>query len=282
MNDKPVLIIGSNGKTGIRVEQRLNTLGVPTRGVSRRTTPAFDWTDRSTWAGAIDGVGAMYVTYQPDLAIPEAEGDMQHLLALAKAEGVEHVILLSGRGEEGARNAEVVLETCGIDWNIIRASWFAQNFSESFMLGGILTGHLRLPAGEVPEPFIDIDDIADVAVAAFMEPGLRNRLFEVSGPEALTFAQCVATIARATGSEISYSEVPMPDFLAALAEDDVPAGIREALEFLFSEVLDGRNSVPATGVQEALGRPATDFATFAAKTAAAGAWHPETAAKVSV
>ena len=179
MKNSPILIIGKNGKTGARVNQRLQALGYATRAVSRSTTPSFDWEDRSTWRNAIAGARAAYVTYQPDLAVPNAEADMKAFMQFAAEAELGHVVLLSGRGEEGAERAEEILKDGGISWNIVRASWFAQNFSESFMLEGILAGELVLPAADTVEPFIDVDDIADVAVAAITHPGLRNKLFEV-------------------------------------------------------------------------------------------------------
>jgi uncharacterized protein YbjT (DUF2867 family) len=199
MKQSPILIIGKNGKTGFRVNQRLQALGYATRPVSRSTIPSFDWENSATWRSAIEGTRAAYVTYQPDLAVPNAEPAIKEFVRVAADAGLEHIVLLSGRGEEGAQRAEQVLKTSGISWNIVRASWFAQNFSESFMLEGILAGELVLPAGDIVEPFIDIDDIAEVAVAALTEPDLRNKLFEVTGPRAMTFAQCIEELSEAIG-----------------------------------------------------------------------------------
>ena len=161
MKKAPILIIGKNGKTGMRVNQRLQTLGYATRPVSRSTTPSFDWENSTTWLPSIEGITSAYVTYQPDLAVPVAESTIRKFLRVAADAGLEHIVLLSGRGEEGAQRAEEALKSSGISWNIVRASWFCQNFSESFMLEGILAGELVLPAKDTVEPFIDADDIAD-------------------------------------------------------------------------------------------------------------------------
>ena len=126
-------------------------------------------------------------------------------MRVAAEAGLEHIVLLSGRGEEGAERAEEILKASGLSWNIVRASWFCQNFSESFMLEGILEGELVLPAGDTVEPFIDADDIADVAVAALTEPRHRNKLFEVTGPRALTFAQCIQEMSEALGRPLKYT-----------------------------------------------------------------------------
>ena len=223
MHTSPILIIGKNAKTGWRVERRLQDLGYATRAVSRSTSPAFDWQDRDTWRAAMAGTRAAYVTFHPDLAIPAAEQSIRDFTALAVELGLEHLVLLSGRGEDGARRAERVVEECGLDWNVVRASWFMQNFSENFMIEGILGGELMLPAGDVVEPFVDVDDIADVAVAALTRPQLRNRVFEVSGPRAMTFAECVAAISEAVGYPVSYTQVPIDEFIGGMREQ-APGG----------------------------------------------------------
>jgi uncharacterized protein YbjT (DUF2867 family) len=272
MQHSPILIIGKNAKTGLRVDQRLQALGYTTRAVSRSTSPAFDWEDPDTWRAAIEGTESAYVTFYPDLAIPTAEQTIRDFVALAKDAGLRHVVLLSGRGEAGAQRAEAVLESSGIDWNVVRANWFMQNFSEGFMIEGIMNGELVLPAGQIVEPFIDVDDIADVAVAALTRPELCNRLFEVSGPRALTFEQCAAEISQAVGYPVSYTQVPIDDFIKVLHDQGVPDDVLWLMRELFTVVFDGRNSSPTSGVEEALGRPATDFGEYLQKVMATGAW----------
>lgn len=272
MQDSPILIIGKNAKTGWRVDRRLKALDYPTRAVSRSTSPAFDWEDQDTWRAAMAGTRAAYITFHPDLAIPSAEQSIRDFVALAAELGLEHLVLLSGRGEDGARRAERVLEESGLDWNVVRANWFMQNFSENFMIEGILNGELMLPAGDTVEPFVDVDDIAEVAVATLTRPELRNRVFEVSGPRAMTFAESVAAISRVTGYPVKYTQIPIDAFIDGLrnqgADDDLLWLMRE----LFTVVFDGRNSKPTSGVEEALGRPATDFDEYLRKVMATGAW----------
>ena len=272
MTEQPILIVGANGKTGARVQRRLSAAGIPTRGVSRSTTPAFDWEDPSGWPEALAGVRAAYLTYHPDLSVPQAEGAIRTFAELAKQAGVEHLVLLSGRGEDGAQRAEAMLRSSGLAWNVVQASWFAQNFSENFMLDGVLAGELILPDCAAQEPFVDVDDIADVAVAALLEPGLRNRLFEVTGPELLTFEDCIQAINAVTDHPVRLTQLPLPDYLSALREAGVEPALVELLEELFTVLFDGRNAHTANGVYEALGRPATDFKTYAAKAAASGVW----------
>lgn len=274
MKQSPILIIGKYGKTGARVNQRLQALGYATRPVSRSTIPAFDWEQPATWRSAIAGTRAAYVTYQPDLAVPGAEATIKAFVRVAADAGLEHIVLLSGRGEAGAERAEQILMHSGMTWNVVRASWFAQNFSESFMLDGILAGELVLPAGDTVEPFIDADDIADVAVAALTEAGHRNKLFEVSGPRALSFAECIQEIAAAIGQPLKYTQVPVDAYIDALQEQGMPEDMQWLLRELFTVVFDGRNSKVMPGVEQALGRPATDFSSYVQKAVASGVWDP--------
>lgn len=274
MKQSPILIIGKNGKTGTRVNQRLQTLGYETRAVSRSTSPTFDWEKPETWRSAIEGMQKAYVTYQPDLAVPNAEATIKEFLAIAIDAGLEHIVLLSGRGEEGAQRAEEVLKNSGLSWNIVRASWFAQNFSESFMLEGILAGELVLPAGDIPEPFIDVDDIADVVVATLTEPRHRNKLFEVTGPRVMTFSQCMDEISEAVGHSVKFTSIPVDVYIDALNEQSMPEEMQWLLRELFTVVFDGRNCKVMSGVEEALGRPATDFKTYVQKAIKSGVWNP--------
>jgi uncharacterized protein YbjT (DUF2867 family) len=265
-----VLVLGATGKTGRRVVERLRRREVPVRLGSRSEQPPFDWDDASTWTPALEGVSAVYVSYFPDLAVPGAPETVGALTEQAQRSGVQRVVLLSGRGEEEAQRSEQVVAEAGIDWTVVRCSWFNQNFSEGYLLDPILSGEVALPAGDVPEPFVDAEDIADVAVAALTEDGHSGEVYELTGPRMLTFAEAIAEVGRATGRELSYVQVSMDEYAAAAAELDMPDDVVWLIRYLFSEVLDGRNAKLADGLQRALGREPRDFADFAREAAATG------------
>ena len=271
-NERPILVVGGTGKTGRRVAARLMARGLPVRIGSRRGQPPFDWNDRTTWAPAVEGTGAVYITYQPDLAVPGAVEAVRHFAQMALAAGARRLVLLSGRGEEEAERAEQALIESGADWTIIRASWFAQNFSESFLLDAVLSGEVALPVDGVKEPFVDAEDIADVAVAALTEEGHSGKLYEVTGPRLMTFAEAVQEIAAAGGREIRFREMPATDYAALLEHHGVPADYIALVMYLFTTVLDGRNESLTDGVQQALSRPPRDFAQYVRETAANGVW----------
>lgn len=271
-NNDLTLITGGNGKTGRRLAERMIAAGRPVRIGSRSATPAFDWKDRSTWAGALDGVSAVYVAFQPDLSVPGALETVTAFHAQALAAGARKLVLLSGRGEVEAEEAEQALRATGADWTILRASWFSQNFSEAHFLEPLQAGELALPVGPVPEPFIDVEDIADVAFAALTQPGHSHKLYELTGPRALTFAEVVSEIADATGREIAFAAIPAEDYRAALEEAQLPADERNLVLYLLTTILDGRNTPVAHGVREALGREPRDFSEYVRQTAATGVW----------
>src|ERR687890_52266 len=213
---KTTLVLGGTGKTGRRVVERLRTLGLPARVGSRSGEPPFDWEDHTTWVPALRSVGSVYITYYPDLAVPGSVEAVRSFAKLAVENGVRRLVLLSGRGEPEAERAELALREvvdakAGAEWTILRSTWFMQNFSEDYMLEHVLSGEIRLPAGDVPTPFLDADDIADVAVTL--------------------------------------------------------------LTYLFSEVVDGRNTNTTDGVQRALGREPKDFADYARDAATSGVWN---------
>ena len=272
MRQDLTLVLGGTGKTGRRVAERLWARGVPTRLGSRAAGPPFDWDDRATWAPALAGVGTAYVSYYPDLAVPGARDAVGALAEQSVAAGVGRLVLLSGRGEEEAQGAERALAGAGAEWTVVRASWFAQNFDEGYLLEPIIDGGVALPVGDVPEPFVDADDIADVAVAALTEDGHAGQVYEVTGPRALTFAEAIEEIGRASGRRLRFEQVPMEAYGIAMAEAGVPAEIIGLMRYLFTEVLDGRNVATADGVRRALGREPRDFRDYARRAAATGVW----------
>lgn len=273
IHEKPILILGGTGKTGRRIAEQLTARGLPARIGSRSATPAFDWNDRSTWEPVLEGVRAVYVSYYPDLTIPGAKDAIEALAKLAIDMGIRRLVLLSGRGEEEAQATEAALMALGADLTIVRASWFMQNFSEGAFLDDILVGELALPVGAVGEPFVDAEDIADVAVAALTEDRHIGQTYELTGPRLLTFAEAVGEIAAATGREVRCVQITPEEFRAGIAAAGLPDDLVWLLDELFTHVLDGRNEYLSDGVQRALGRPPRDFSDYVRKTAARGIWN---------
>src|SRR5918998_1894276 len=277
LGTKATLVLGGTGKTGRRVAQQLKARGMPTQVGSRSGEPPFDWEDEATWAPVLQNVESVYISYYPDLAVQGAVAAVRSFAELAVESGVRRLVLLSGRGEPEAERAELALREvvdakAGAEWTILRSTWFMQNFSEDYMLEHVLSGEIRLPAGDVPTPFLDADDIADVAVAALTDDRHAGQLYELTGPRSLTFAEAAAEIAETTGREIRYVPVSLEEHAAEITEHGVPAEVVEPLTYLFSEVVDGRNANTTDGVRRALGREGRDFADYAREAASTGVW----------
>lgn len=267
------LVTGGTGKTGSRIVNRLTQMDWPVRVGSRSANIPFDWYNPDTWAPALKDIQSVYICFQPDLAVPGATKIIRAFTQQAAKQGIRHVVLLSGRGEQEAQDCEQIVMQCGINWTIVRASWFSQNFSEGYLLEPIQAGHVALPAADTGEPFVDTDDIADVAVAALTQAGHYGQLYEVTGPKMYSFAEAIAEIAKATGRSIQYEYMPIADYTAVMEQYEVPADVIALLGYLFTEVLDGRNASVTGDIERVLGRPAKDFATYAKETAATGIWN---------
>ncbi|MEP4196833.1 MAG: NmrA family NAD(P)-binding protein [Aliishimia sp.] len=271
MQPNPILIIGATGKTGSRVAVRLEKKGFAIRRGSRGADIPFDWDAPETWKPALSGVSKAYVTYFPDLAFPGAVEKLEAFVSVATEIGLAHIVLLSGRGEHFASMGEDVVRNSGLPFTIVRAAWFAQNFSEGYLRDPILGGVLPMPGGDIAEPIIDIDDIADVVVAALTQEGHLGKRYEVSGSRLMTFAEMSEVLSTTLGRQIQYIPISFEEFhtnVAASGDDFVA----DVFTKIARETLDGRNAYVADGVEEALCRKPRDFADFAAGAASQGIW----------
>ena len=265
MSNTQYLVIGATGKTGKRVTARLVAANKPVKAASRTGDVRFDWQDKSNWPEVFGNVKAVYVTYFPDLAMPGAQEDISTLCTLARQQQVEHITLLSGRGEEEAQACEQIVVSCGLSWTIVRASWFMQNFSEGLFAQFLLSGDVSLPVGDVKEPFVDVDDIADIVFDSMISEKHQNRLYEVTGATLYSFAELVALFNRVLGRDVKFTTISANAFSNNLTRLGVDQGTISMLDYLFTEVLDGRNEKRAKGVQQALGREPTSFEAFLRK-----------------
>lgn len=274
MTQEQILVLGATGKTGRRVADKLSKMGKSVRLGSRSAAPAFDWGNPEGWANTLKGISKVYITYQPDLAVPAAFDAITGFTKEAIKAGVQHIVILSGRGEEEAQRCEEIVMQSGVDWTVVRCDWFNQNFSESFFMEPILAGHVAVPRTATHVPYVDVDDIADVVVASLTEEGHAGKEHELTGPDLLTFGEVVEAISKATGREIQLHPISLEEYAAMLKEHGVPEDYRWLINYLFTHVLDGRNSSITKGIEEVLGRKPKSFAQYALETAATGVWNP--------
>ncbi|QFT99901.1 NAD(P)H azoreductase (plasmid) [Roseovarius sp. THAF8] len=267
-----VLVIGATGKTGRRVADRLKARGVPVREATRRSAIPFDWEDPDTWGEALSDIDAAYVAYSPDLAVPSAQGVIRDFVAAAEKAGLRRIVLLSERNEARAQACEKLLMESSLEWTILRPSWFMQNFSEGGFLDSVMSGEVSAPDSGAPEPWVDLEDVADVAVAALLEDGHKGEIYEITGPELLTWPQAVARIAKASGLDVRYRTITPAKFESTLVEAGFPAQDASFVASLVAEILDGKNASTADGLQRAIGRSPRNFAEFARDAQARGCW----------
>lgn len=273
---KKILVLGSSGKTGRRVATRLeNNPEVEIRLGSRNEKIPFDWENSQTWENVLKDIDTVYITFQPDLAVPFAAEAIENFTKLATKNGVQKIVLLSGRGEKEAQVCEEIVKENAKYWTIVRASWFNQNFSESFFLDPILYGIVALPRAEALEPFTDADDIADVVTTALLNDSHNGKTYELTGPRLLTFKQAVNEIAEASGRNITFQSLSLEEYTQMLREYQVPEDHIWLVNYLFEQVLDGRNSNITQDIENVLGRKAKDFSTYAKETAKTGIWNPK-------
>jgi uncharacterized protein YbjT (DUF2867 family) len=276
------LVLGGTGKTGTRLTRLLVAAGTTARPGSR--TPSapstgaqpvrFDWDDDGTWGRALDNVTGVY------LVPPALRMDHPPLLARlaeeAVAAGVRRLVLLSARGvDAGPDNPLIdaeraVAAVAGDRLTIIRPSWFMQNFTESFFAPGIASGTLVAPTADGAMPFIDAEDIAAVAAAALTSDGHGGCIYELSGPQALTFAEVAAVLSKHVGHEVRHVDLPLAEWIAAAESNRLPAAYAGMLGALFGVIRDGHDAHLSTGVQEALGRPPTSLSEWAQRAAEDG------------
>ena len=271
MSEK-ILVIGSAGKTGSRVFSRLQNNNLDVRPASRTSKMPFDWYDDTSWVNALEEISKVYITFQPDLAMPSSEAIIFNFAKTAKRAGVEKLVLLSGRGEAEAIACENVIRNSGMAWSIVRASFFMQNFSEGFWADGIASKEFVIPQVKVKEPFVDVDDIADVVVEALMDSKHDGKIYELTGPELLSFDEAISKLSLALKSRIQLIQVSMEEYANILKEQQVPGDLIWLITYLFTVVLDGRNESVKNDIELVLNRKPSSFDNYIQKSIKAGVW----------
>ncbi|WP_433782381.1 NAD(P)H-binding protein [Actinomycetospora sp. CA-101289] len=276
MTEHPTLVLGATGKTGRRVAARLRLRGTDVRAASRSSATRFDWSDPAGWDAALEGVTAVYVVP------PSVPGPVHGFVARAEAAGVKQLVLLSGHGADtwgdspfgrDMRSAEDAVRGSTLDWTVLRASNFAQNFDEELWHGPLLAGELTLPAGAVGEPFVDLEDLADAVVAVLADPGRHaGRVHELTGPRSIPFPEAVALISRASGRPMAYRQITPAEYTGALVEQGVGEEDAHHVTEMFALMDRGLIAATTDGIATVLGRPPRTFEDYVVRAAAAGAW----------
>lgn len=275
MNATATLVLGATGKTGRRVLARLRLLGTPVRAASRSSEVRFDWAQPTSWPAALRDVAAVYVVP------PSVPGPVHAFVAQAEAAGVQRLVLLSGHGADvwgdttfglDMRSAEEAVCGSALDWIVLRSANFNQNFDEENFHAPLVSGELALPAGDVPEPFIDIDDVADAATTVLTEDRHAGRIYELTGPRAITFSEAVELIGRASGRRLTYRRISFEEYAKTLVAQGLSEDDGHNLAEMF--VMRERGVIAATtdDLATLLGRAPRTFEDYVVRTAADGTW----------
>lgn len=275
MNHNTILVLGATGKTGRRVTARLRLLGVQVRPVSRSSAISFDWSDPASWDAALDGASSAYL-------VPPAEvGPVDHFIDRAQAAGLRRVALLSGRAADSwgdstfgldMRAAERAVRASSLDWTIVRSSNFNQNFSEELFLEPLVRGELAAPPGKVPEPFVDIDDVAAVVAEVLTTSGHAGKTYELTGPRGVTFSEAVDLIAAASGRTITYRQITPSRYADTLTEQGLSRADADTIAQMYVLMERGLISETTDDIRRVLGRAPATFEDYVVRTAADGRW----------
>ena len=274
MTTENILVIGGTGKTGSRVAQQLKEKGHNVKITSRTTSPTFDWEKPETYAAALQNIDRAYIVYYPDLAVPGSREAITRLTEEALKAGVEKVVLLSGKGETEAEACEQIVANSGLNYTLVRASWFNQNFSEGAFLDFVLNGFVALPMPNAEIPFVDANDIADVVATVLLDDNYNGQTITVTGPEKKTFKELVEIMANVTGKPIQYVPITIDEFKNGMREAGLPDSYVWLFGYLFKEVLGNPdNQEVSDDIEGVISRKATSFETYAKTTAATGVWN---------
>lgn len=270
------LVLGATGRTGRRIAARLRLHGTPVRAASRSSRLRFDWSEPDGWNTVLRDVDVAYVVPPP---VP---GPVHEFVVRAGAAGVQRLVLLSGRGADSwggsafgrhMRSAEEAVRGSSLGWTVLRASNFAQNFDEDVFHAPLVAGTLALPAGDVPEPFVDVEDLADAAVAVMTEGDRHTgRVYELSGPRSLTFTEAVELISRASGRPLTYRRITRDEYVSSLTGQGLSRHDADDIAAMFALMESGLLSGTTDELASVLGRAPRTFEEYVVRAAAAGAW----------
>ncbi|MBY8289663.1 SDR family oxidoreductase [Vibrio fluvialis] len=242
-----VLVLGASGHVGQPLVAELLAKGEKVKAASRSGQAfgaaegvVFDFADPTTFDAAFDGVDRAYVMLPGGYV--ESKALLEPVIQAAAERNVK-VVFQSVLGVDADdsipyRQVEIALENSGVPYVILRPNWFADNF-HTYWKAGIDQGVIGVPAGEGKSSFIDVRDIASSAAAALTTNRFDNQAFNLTGPEALSYAQAAQKISAALGKPVAYQAMEEGAFCDLLKSVGVPADYAEFLTSIFYPVREG-------------------------------------------
>jgi uncharacterized protein YbjT (DUF2867 family) len=272
-----ILVLGATGNVGSPLVKALQARGRAVRAASRSGKPVegaegvvFDFANPAAAGPAFAGVDAAYVLLPTGYV--DSKGLLMPVIEAAAAAKVK-VVFQSVLGVDADdsipyRQVEIALEQSGVPYVILRPNWFSDNF-HTFWKAGIDHGQIAVPAGDGKSSFIDARDIAESAAAALTSDKFDNKAFNLTGPEALDYAQAAKIISSVVGKDIAYNAIDDKTFIGILTGAGAPADYAAFLASIFYPVRQGWTSLVTPDVEILTGTPARSFEAYAKDNAAA-------------
>jgi uncharacterized protein YbjT (DUF2867 family) len=276
-----ILITGANGTTGSEVVRQLAAAGRPTRALLRSRENAAmlpkagveialgSFADIASLDAAMKGVEAVYMISFED---PDQLALQANVIEAARRAGVRMIARLSASSADAQSpdpliathgKGDLQLAGSGLGHVLIRPQWFNQNFL-TYCPGGFL----RLPAGEARLPFVDVRDVAAVAIKAMTEPGHDGKAYVLTGPEALSHNDVVAILSQAIGKRFIYEDIPPETYRRQLISEGTTEFGADLVLDLFDRMKQRGTAPVSDDIAKLLGRPAIAFRPFAQHYAA--------------
>lgn len=212
-----MLVTGSTGNVGREVVRALAARGIEAHAPAR---PAFDLTSPETFRAAVAGCDGLFLLRPP--AISDVGATLHPLIDAAQAAGVQHITFLSVAGAGTNRlvphhKTERYLRASSISWTLLRPGFFAQNLGDAYRLDLLEDDRIFVPSGGGRVAWVDVRDVAEVAVETFAHPSAHARAaYTLTGAEAIGFAEVAARLTAAVGRPIHYQPASVLGYLRHL------------------------------------------------------------------
>jgi len=264
-----ILVTGGTGKTGSRVVEQLKRKGVSprvgTRSPKGENEARFDWKDPSTFAGAFEGVGAVYLVAPTDTV--DSLGAMRPGLEAALASGVTRFVLLSASSLEEAGPmmgaVHAWLRANAPEWAVLRPTWFMQNFSEQQhrdTIRGESAIYTATDDGRIG--FIDANDIAASATAILTAPSVDNTDYILTGPEATSYDVVAETLSNQLGRQVTHHRMTVDELAERHQKLGLPEEYAKTLAAMDGAIAGGSENRVTDYVLQLTGRAPTSLTEF--------------------